>query len=90
MIILFIVDMMCALSHLISKGFFSKYQLLIVPIPTGTSLLELERIDEAIGASSYSSSLIPVERLSGQNRLALTYQHAQLQLDGGGGAAPLA
>ena len=76
-------DMMRAIGELISNGFYEVNKLLLVPVPTGTALLELETIDAVIGASSLHSALILVERLSNENRLKLTYKHAQVAADGG-------
>lgn len=89
MIIPYSIDMMRAISSVISAWAFNTYKFLLVPVPTGTAMLELENVDKLIGASAYHSGLIPVEHLLRSKAHRLMQSRTKITLTDGNITNPL-
>jgi hypothetical protein len=80
------IDILRGIETMIKDGFFLTHKILIVPILTGSALMEFNSIKPHFVMdpfSFYRSAFIPVDHFSEDHATQLTYETANLPLDGG-------
>ncbi len=70
--------MLRGIADKISGDFFLHNKVLIVPILTGTALMEFNSIEAVVGTSTYQPAIISVGRLSEKHAIQLTFKAANL------------